>query len=317
MTEELIKNEKQEPEHNAKVVSFINMKGGVGKTTLTEQIGYNLANSDKKVLLIDVDPQMNLTQSMFSVFGYAPSEEMAKRVQAEESEEIVPQQKAWKVSNVSIASVFQGNSSSPATPDNSIQELLPNHLLDIVPGELGVEFSLRNLNSNLLENGIFDLIKKNKLRAVYDYILIDCPPTYSSYTVAALKPSDYFLIPMRPEAYSTLGVDMLLKVVKSVVDENDIYFENKPLYNLGVIFTDIPKTPTKMITQSIDNIKNSKSFAEKDVYFFKNYFTHNATIQRSIDYLIDKSNSDIISKPNLKDIVKEFTERIEETWTIN
>lgn len=297
-------------EHHAKVISFINMKGGVGKTTLTKQLGYHLSTTGKKVLMIDVDPQMNLTQSMFEIFGYAPSAEIAEQVRAENHNDI-----SAEVSKVSISSVFKGNSSSPATYANSVQPLKADHQLDIVPGELGVEFSLRNLNSNLLENGIFDFIKKNKLRDVYDYILLDCPPTYSSYTVAALKPSDYFLIPMRPEAYSILGVDMLLKVVHSVVSENDLYFENKPLKNLGVIFTNIEKTPSTTIQKMIKNIKKSKNFSKEKVYFFDNNFLHNPTIEKSLDYLIDTSNSDVKSKPNLEKLTTEFNERIDATWT--
>ena len=65
----------------AEVISFINMKGGVGKTTLTKEIGFYLADQlKKKVLLIDIDPQINLTQSMFKYFNYAQSEQIAKRI---------------------------------------------------------------------------------------------------------------------------------------------------------------------------------------------------------------------------------------------
>src|SRR5699024_4576828 len=63
------------------IVSFLNMKGGVGKTTLCKEIGYFLYKErKKKVLFIDVDPQANLTQSIFKRFGYKQKQESTKDV---------------------------------------------------------------------------------------------------------------------------------------------------------------------------------------------------------------------------------------------
>ena len=62
-------------EGNGKVISFINMKGGVGKTTLCREIGYTLNKKFKKsILFIDIDPQANLTQSLFEKYNLLPSD---------------------------------------------------------------------------------------------------------------------------------------------------------------------------------------------------------------------------------------------------
>lgn len=307
------------------------MKGGVGKTTLTKEIGYNLAHQrSKRVLLIDIDPQINLTQAVFGYYNFAQSEDIKKKIENLEAEDAPKEEmpkhpekklnknkakrlKKIKVSTKSINHLFQGTTASSSEPSMIIQELDSN--FSIIPGELGIEFITRNLNSNQIENGIFDFIRKNKLRDQFDFILIDCPPTYSSYTVGALKPSDYFIIPVHPEIYSLLGVDMLLNVVENVVKENDLYFDGKPLRDLGVIFTDIDKSPSKWTIDFMDDMRTSEALKQKGVTFFNNLFIHNESIKKDSSYFIDNSKAEATSKPNLQKIVTELLERIDDNGT--
>ena len=169
--------------------------------------------------------KINLTQSIFKIFGYAQTEDLAEKANIEESKN-----NNIKITEASIQDVLQGNiSNSNPTKINKAILKIPNKSLSIIPGEFGLEFITRNLNSGSLENSIYNFIEENNLRRAYDYILIDCPPTYSSYTIAALKASDYYVVPVKPEAYSMLGVDMLEKVVEEIKSTNKPYFKDRGL----------------------------------------------------------------------------------------
>lgn len=304
MTEEK-KNDKT-TKHHAKVVSFINMKGGVGKTTLTKEIGYHLVKNGKRVLLIDIDPQINLTQSLFKKYNYAQSEEIAQKERLRQDNKKLD----LKIADYSVKEIITGtvaNEDGLTYKDIAI-ELEPNFY--IIPGELGVNFITRATDNSSIENSIYNYIEDSTLRRDFDYIFIDCPPTYSSYTIAAFKASDFYLIPIKADAYSLLGIDMLFKVVNEIEKVNKLYFRDKPLKLLGIILSDVESSPGIGKMNLIEDIRTSKKLNDK--YIFKNTFLHNVNLQQDLGYFIDDSNSVKKSKPNLKEICNEFERRIKE-----
>lgn len=302
----------------AKVISFINMKGGVSKTTLAKEFALHFSereNDRKRVLLIDVDPQMNLTQSIFSIYGYAPSQDIADKIEQEQQGQEDNSQgksgnrrKSLKITNASISAIFSGNIAGEVEYEKAAIDI--TEFLSIIPGELGIDFLKRNLDSSSIEKGIYDFIDQHGLKEKFDYIFIDCPPTYSSYTVGALLASDHFIIPVRPEAYSILGIDMLLKVVDSVQKSNRLYFKDSGLSNLGIVFTSIREKPTIGITKLIDDIISSEAFS--DVPKFNQKFLYNSEFPKNLAYNSMMSHSEK-TKKNLKNLVEEFEQKLAET----
>ncbi|EGQ0321868.1 TPA: AAA family ATPase, partial [Staphylococcus pseudintermedius] len=188
-----------------KVISFINMKGGVGKTTLCKEIGYTFfRNKNKKILFIDTDPQSNLTQSLFLKYKIK-----------DENEIKTGKNNQYKTTNKSIQKLFNESSIEEVKKEDIIEVLEANEEaeLSIIPGTLSAVFLNRSNDVSAMESAIHNFIDTYNLEEVYDFILIDCPPTYSLYTVAAILPSDYYIIPVKPDAYSVLGIEMLEKVI--------------------------------------------------------------------------------------------------------
>ena len=155
-------------------IAVVNNKGGVGKTTSTLNLGAALANAGKKVLLVDMDSQGNLSRS----FGLSRS--IDKHIGGVMVKDYPAGDAVVSVGKMDLL---------PAT-----LELL-KHEKTVAGGEL-YQFVL----SEAIE----------PLKRKYDYILIDCPPSLSALTVNALVAADYFLIPLQPEFYSYDGLRTLV-----------------------------------------------------------------------------------------------------------
>lgn len=161
-----------------KVICIVNQKGGTGKTTTAINLGTALASLGKKVLLIDFDPQSNLSYS-FGIQNASPS----------------------------IAEVLQGK--------QTIQAILTEKEgVFIAPSSLSladVEVSIVNKIGR--ENILRDAVKEVK---GFDYCFIDSPPSLSVLTVNALNTADEVLIPAQMEVLSLQGLTQLLDTVKEV-----------------------------------------------------------------------------------------------------
>lgn len=242
------------------VISFINMKGGVGKTTLTIGIADYLSNyRNKKVLVIDADPQFNATQGLLE--EYKKLNELEKELKAtNEEERLIELEDKLKDSDnendvtyyteevlkrkKTIYQLFQPQldmTSSFKTPSSSelIVELLENNKLDILCGDLNLVLANKNSDYSLIKR-IKNFIADNNLREKYDYIFIDCPPTLTIYTDSALMASDYYIIPNRIDRYSIIGIDSLQKAVGNLINEERI-----DLKCLGIIYTMVSSNISK------------------------------------------------------------------------
>ena len=177
------------------ICCICNHKGGVGKTTLTCNLGTALALKNKKVLVIDNDPQSNTTGIL------VPAETNIRN---------------------SLYELLDPQNSNPPPPENCIY--VSNHKgLHCLPNVeetsgLEMDFAARYPESlKYLRNKIRDFGRKN-----YDYILIDCPPTLSLFVANALYASDCCIVPIDAgSAYSLDGLRKILEMIDSVQSSED------------------------------------------------------------------------------------------------
>lgn len=225
-----------------RVVSVINYKGGVGKTTVTANLGAELAFRGLKVLLLDLDAQASLT------FSFVKPDYWKSHLA--ESSTI----KSWfdsfpSKTTSSLASLIL----SPPAVNRAITggklHLIPSHL-----GLINVDLEL----ATELGGATLQQSKRNYLRVhrrlaeglaeidsdAYDIVLIDCPPNFNVVTKTAIVASQSLLIPAKPDYLSTLGIDYLQRSVNQLVRDYNEYAELDVPKSasidprvLGVVFT--------------------------------------------------------------------------------
>ncbi|MBQ7363121.1 MAG: ParA family protein [Clostridia bacterium] len=183
----------------AKVVSFSNQKGGVGKTTSCVNIAAQIGKKGKKVLMIDMDPQGNATSGLG-----LPKSKIKKTIY----DVIIGK---CDIEDAIIKTKFANLSVVPATIDLA-----------------GAELELYELD----DNTNFTKIALDSIKDNYDYIFIDCPPSLGMLTVEALSISDGVVIPMQCEFYSLEGMSQLFNTVKKI---KQLY--NPDLRVVGILLT--------------------------------------------------------------------------------
>ena len=166
-----------------KIISLANQKGGVGKTTTSINLAAALAAEGKHVLLIDADPQANTSSGL--------------GIEIRELKHTIYE---CLVSDIDPQSAIVPTSLSNL-------ELIPSHL-DLV----GAEIEMLNIENreNILKRVL------SKLRASYDYILIDCSPSLGLITINALTASDSVIIPVQCEFFALEGIAKLLNTIKII-----------------------------------------------------------------------------------------------------
>ena len=238
----------------ADIISFINMKGGVGKTTLSIGIADYLSGIGKKVLIIDADPQFNATQALLDTYKVTDYKEDTKNYY---TEEILPKSKTVYRLFMRTEELLENQE------ENSYQEDIIVNLkenLDIVCGDLRLVL-INNSGDYKNVKKFKKFIDINKLREKYDFILFDCPPTLTIYTDGALLVSDYYLIPNRIDRYSIVGIDSLQKAIKDLVIEEEI-----DLKCLGLIYTMVKKDMTQKQNKIKVDFENKKVVQEIDIF---------------------------------------------------
>ncbi|MGR3279254.1 ParA family protein (plasmid) [Acaryochloris sp. 'Moss Beach'] len=216
-----------------RIISLFNQAGGVGKSTLTMNLGYHLAISDKRVLLIDLDPQASLTLFM----GLAPNQIEKTIKNSILDKEPLP-----------ICTLH----GMDLVPSNILFSAAEQQLSSILRGESRLKQALSPIKNN------------------YDFILIDSPPTLGILSILGLVASDYVLIPSQTHFKSTQGTDLVLNSIAEVrqVLEHDLKIAGliPNLYTKGTIqdleALEFLKSQLAPITKVYPPIPRSTAFAD-------------------------------------------------------
>ena len=293
-----------------KVVSVINYKGGVGKTTITSNLAAGLATRGYKVLVIDLDPQSNLTFSFLEIDDWKEKYSENKTIR-----------NCFKENNK--VKEFKSLIVKPKKLNNENLNLVCSHIgLINTDIELATRMSgttNRTLKSNfinthnMLKNGLKEIEKED-----YNIVLIDCPPSFNIVTRNALVSSDYYLVPIRLDYLSTLGLEELNRHIKELESDynSNIANENEymNLHFMGVVCNMVSRKVDGLISEEeiyIGKLKRSK-FMIFESMIRENKTVHASSPKDGIPAILRKPRGITYKavKQELENLVDEFIERV-------
>ncbi|MFB2769288.1 ParA family protein [Pelatocladus sp. BLCC-F211] len=218
------------------VIATANMKGGVGKTTLSVNIATCLAKEHgKRVLVLDLDSQISATLSLMSPM------EFAKR------------RKHRKTFRYLIDQIINPEPEQKHTIQDIIQSQVCNLPgLDLLPGDIDLydEFVVSEmLHYQAINLGVtefetiwnrFERVLLSKVlepvRQAYDFIILDCAPGYNLLTRSALATSNFYILPAKPEPLSVVGIQLLERRVAQLKESHE-HEAKIDIQMLGIVFT--------------------------------------------------------------------------------
>lgn len=239
----------------AKVISFINLKGGVAKTTTTVGTATLLAGEfGKKVLVVDLDAQTNCTTMLIG-------EEKWKELDDE---------------GHTLATLFEdvinetNNFNMDATLQKNVSHIANVSGLDLIPSSLkmiDIQDRLVTIpQGKFFSNNPTEIIKKAIKPIInnYDYVIIDCPPNMGLITLNGLRISDAYIIPTIPDVLSTYGIPQIISRVREFSDSI-----GEDIECLGIVATKV-RGQSSLHSRTLDQLKRGHDAELFDTVFYEN-----------------------------------------------
>ena len=299
-----------------KIISFINLKGGVGKTTCVANIAGELAHENRKVLVIDADAQANVSTLLMG-----PNRYQKNVIKIDSDEALDPKDTIYQIflDEIDRTNKFDFETAIRKnvvkfTKRQKVTSPLPK--LDLLPStSLLMELERKIVTYSRTK---FILLYKvlQQIKELYDFILIDCPPNIYTATHNALYASDYYIIPTSPEFLSITGIPFLINSLKDTIEikgeeRNESVECAGILVNMMNMQLNIHKNTLKRIKTFLEKFKEKK-MVSKDAVVFKTTIKNKVDVKNSADIYaplcISHPRSD--STAEFKTLCAELLERI-------
>ncbi len=291
------------------VVSVINYKGGVGKTTVTANLGAALATRGQRVLLIDLDPQASLTFSLYSPTDW--DEQLAANRTI----------KRWyETAGTGAAVRLADLLSTPPIVNKHLAsyggqlDLLASHL-GLIDADTELGAALTGLHGG--DSAAYLRIHRRLAVGLaeltgYDTILIDCPPNFGTITKTALVASEWVVVPSRPDYLSTLGIDYLRRSLTTLVTTYNGHAGGNEINPaiLGVVFTMVQRNNQELTSVLRPNVERMDRIEVPyfDAMIRENKRVFSLTAQEGLPAVLDPGKSADIQY-ELDQLASEFLAR--------
>ncbi|MEQ8538275.1 MAG: ParA family protein [Coleofasciculus sp. D1-CHI-01] len=289
------------------VIATVNMKGGVGKTTLTVNLATCLAKQhQKRVLVVDLDTQISATLSLIAPQDFAKA------------------RKARRTLNQLIDKAIRPNRHAKLT----IQDVIKSYVcsvkgLDLLPGDIDLydEYLVSEMlhqeasreetpNFNQVWNRFERLLIKSILEPVidnYDFIILDCAPGYNLLTRSGIVASDFYLLPARPEPLSVVGIQLLERRIAKLKESHKSNM-SLDLQLLGIVFI----LSGGLLGRYYKQVMNRVTEDFVPTQLFKNRIPMDVNVAKAVDSFMPA----VIASPNSSGakafmrLTEEFVEKI-------
>lgn len=272
-------------------VSFVNLKGGVGKTALTVNLAYALAEwHDYNVLVVDVDPQFNATQHLL------------------DEKQIVAGFTGGTIKDIldPPAPVIQTGKPKKAAKHNPRDALVEvtvtgGGTLHLLPSLLDLSFVNRNPQGK--EGRLEQFL--TKVESDFDIILLDCPPTISILSHAAFNASRYYMVPVTPDYFAPIGIPLLEEEVDYFL--SNLHAPTGTMVPLGLAYTLVDQREHVDWRSVANRIEKNTKIKPFSTHFPASKYWKDCAGEHKPVY---KMQNAVDAKQRLEDFTKEFLARL-------